>query len=227
LSGKSLRVSIEAAPVRKQTADNLRAAILDGRFQPGQRLNEKELCEMTGVSRTSVREALRQLEAECLVTTLPNKGPVVSEVTYEDAEAIYEVREQLEGLAVRLFAQRADDPLMMTLEFETDRLARAHRSGDVDEYLQAKRSFYDVLLKGCGNPIVYEILHSLLARINYLRRTSLAAPDRVGRSIAELSKMVGSIQKRDAQAAYEACQEHVRNAAAAALPALRHKVEDN
>lgn len=227
MSDHSLQVKREAAPIRKQTTDNLRAAIVGGRFKPGERLNEKKLCQLTGVSRTSVREALRQLEAEGLVTTLPNKGPVVTKVTCEEAKDIYEVREQLEGLAARLFAEKADDLQVMTLAVEVARLDKAHQEDNIVEYLKAKNEFYEVLLQGCGNQTVYSIIRSLLARVNFLRTTSLSTPQRMGRSVAEIQRIVEAIQRREPQAAYEACIEHVRNAAASALPVLRHKSESN
>lgn len=223
MSAKSLRVKREAAPIRKQTANNLRAAILEGRFKPGERLNEKELCELTGVSRTSVREALRQLEAESLVTTLPNKGPVVTEVTWEEAKDIYEVREQLEGLAARLFAEKADEGDMMALSTELVRLEQALQTEDIGQYLKAKNQFYEVLLQGCGNNTVYSVLQSLLARVNFLRGTSLSTPHRRSKSLAEIKEIVDAIRRREPQQAYEACTKHVRNAAASALPVLRHK----
>ena len=221
MPAKSLRVTRQAAPIRTQTADNLRAAIMEGRFKPGERLHEKELCRLTGVSRTSVREALRQLEAENLVVSLPHRGPVVAEVTYKEAQEIYQVREQLEGLAARLFTENADEVQLMTLDLEMARLAKALQAGDLAECLRAKKRFYEVLLQGCGNQTVYEILRSLLARINFLRSTSLATPHRLQNSVAEIKRMVAAIQRRDPDAAQEACIEHVRNAAASALPALR------
>jgi GntR family transcriptional regulator, trigonelline degradation regulator len=74
-----------------QTLQKLRKAILDGYFKPGDRLYERELCEWFGVSRTSVREALRQPESECLVCTIPYQGPIVTKLALEEAEDIYQV----------------------------------------------------------------------------------------------------------------------------------------
>ncbi len=70
----------------------LRSAIGSGLFKPGQRLIERELCEQVGVGRTSIREALRQLEAEGLVTTIPHRGPIVSTISVEEAEQLYDLR---------------------------------------------------------------------------------------------------------------------------------------
>ena len=88
------------APVRQQTVNNLRNAIVQGRFKPGERLLEKELCKFTGVSRTSVRESLRQLEAEGLIEMIPNKGPVVATISIIEAIDLYEIRQGVQRVSV-------------------------------------------------------------------------------------------------------------------------------
>src|SRR5690606_4359359 len=98
----SMRVASVAAPVRRQVAKVLREAITSGRFAPGQRLIEKDLCELLGVSRPSVREALRELESEGLIEIIPNRGPLVKRLTAADAASVYQVRAALEALAARL-----------------------------------------------------------------------------------------------------------------------------
>src|SRR6185369_7343119 len=103
----ALRVERTPALIRSQVLENLRQAILDRRLAPGQRLIERELVELTGVSRTSVREALRELAAEGLVTAIPNRGTIVTSVSAEEARQLYEVRSALEALAGRLFVANA------------------------------------------------------------------------------------------------------------------------
>ena len=95
-----------AAPLRRQVLDELRQSIIAGRLAPGARLVERELTAMLGVSRTVVREALRQLESEGLISIIPNKGPVVRELTLGEATDIYSIRAVLEGLAARRFVER-------------------------------------------------------------------------------------------------------------------------
>src|SRR5271167_1412107 len=94
-----------AAPLRKQVLDELRQSIISGRLSPGERLVERELISMMGVSRTVIREALRQLESEGLVAIIPNKGPIVRTLTWEEAQDLYAIRAVLEGLAARLFVE--------------------------------------------------------------------------------------------------------------------------
>src|ERR1700730_10311746 len=93
----SVPVERVAAPLRDQVLDGLRQAIVEQRLPPGQRLIERELVEQIGVSRTTIREVLRQLTAEGLVTTIPQKGAVVAAPSPEEAADLYEVRAALEG----------------------------------------------------------------------------------------------------------------------------------
>src|SRR5271168_3504380 len=92
---------VSHSTVRDQAVDNLKEAIFSGFLQPGQKLVEKDLCEMCGVSRTSIREALRILEGERLIVHLPHKGPRVATPTLAEAHQIYEVRAVLEALLGR------------------------------------------------------------------------------------------------------------------------------
>src|SRR5690606_17804859 len=120
------RVEKVAAPLRQSVTESIRYAIALGHFAAGERLTERELCEMTGVSRTLVREALRQLESEGLIEVVPNRGPSVARLSAEQAEGVYQVRAELEGLACQLFAERADN----------DQRAALH-----DAFRKLKRSF--------------------------------------------------------------------------------------
>lgn len=110
------RVRRVAAPLRQQVVGELRESILAARFEPGTRLVEKVLCERYEVSRTVVREALRQLEAEGLVRIVANRGPVVATLSPQEAASLYEVRGALEALAGSLFAQRATDEQCAALQ---------------------------------------------------------------------------------------------------------------
>jgi DNA-binding GntR family transcriptional regulator len=217
MSDSGMKISSIAAPVRQQVAASFRTAILSGRFAPGVRLVEKELCELTGASRTSVREALRQLETEGLIEVVPNKGPIVASISPEQARSIYEVRGALESLAGALFAKYASDEQMERLEVAVEQVANAYDRGDIGEILTAKDAFYAVLLEGADNEIAASFLSMLQARISLLRRVSLSQPARLAASIEEIRAIMAALKKRDAEAAAAACRRHVENAADAAL----------
>ena len=202
---------------------SLRNAIAAGRFKAGDRLTEREICEMTGVSRTLVREAFRQLESEGLITVVPNRGPVVSRVTPEQAEGIYQVRSVLEGLASELFAARASEDEQRALRQALKNIRAALENPDAVARLNAKNDFYDCLLRGAGNDALAQTLNSLNSRIMVLRSTSLQARGRARESIKELAMLVDALDARDAKAARAAAKLHVENAAKAALVILRNE----
>ena len=216
----NISVGRVAAPVRELVAQSLRQAIAEGRLTAGQRLRETDLCRLTGASRTSVREALRQLEADGLVQTQPYKGVQVAVVTPKEAASIYAVREVLEGLAGRLFTQRATDEQIAGLTAALDDFEQAHEQGDLVHLLTTKARFYGLLVAGADNPILGATLEPLNIRITSLRATSMTAGDRPKHSLAELRAVLAAIRNRDAEQAERLCKQHVRNAAEAALHQL-------
>ena len=216
---ESLRVERAPAPIRSRVLDNLRQAILDRKLAPGQRLIERELVELTGVSRTSIREALRELAAEGLVTTIPNKGTIVAQVSLEEARQLYQVRSVLEGLAGRLFVENATDAQRRALATSFRAVERA-ASKDSAIWLAAKDKFYDILFEGGGNEALRAISSQLHARINLLRSLSLTRPGRALEAVAELADIVAAVAANDAEAAAKACSRHVDNAGEAAFGQL-------
>lgn len=219
---RALKVPRETETLRKRTVEMLRNAILDLRFQPGDRLIERELCELTGVSRTSVREALRHLESEGLVHTVPYRGPVVASITPEDARQIYEVRMALEGLAGRLFAKRARSKDVAALTTAARRYERAIRQREVKGVLAALTSFYDIVFTGSGNAIVASLLRSLGARMQFLRATTALHQSDADTedSVANFWRIVGAAESRDPERMQAACVHQVRHAAAVAVRVL-------
>ncbi len=216
----SLRVTAVAAPVRRQAAMMLRKAITSGRFVPGQRLVERDLCELLGVSRPSVREALRELESDGLIDIIPNRGPLVKHLTVADAVSVYQVRGALEALAARLFVENATDEQVASLVITMDLLADSYRSLDVERILAAKRDFYTILLDGSGNLVIQSLLRSLNDRVNLLRRLTLTSPRRARQSLREIRGLVNAIRRRDAEAAADLAMHHIQQAAKVAIRAL-------
>ena len=214
----TLRVERNPAPVRTQVLDNLRQAIVERQLVPGQRLIERELVELTGVSRTSIREALRELAAEGLVTAIPNKGTVVARVSAEEARQLYEVRSALEGLAGRLFVRNATQAQRNALVKALQRIERLAAKGA--PLITAKDSFYEVLFEGGGNEALRSVTAGLHARVSVLRSLSLSVPGRSAQSLQEMRDIVDAVLAGDADAAARACSRHVEEAGRVGLQAL-------
>ncbi|OAN75684.1 hypothetical protein A8B82_01770 [Sulfitobacter sp. EhC04] len=206
--------------LREQVAERLRMAIVTGHFKPGERLIERELCDRMGVSRTSLREALRELQADGLITLKPNKGMSVSVLTVETTRSIYEVRRMLEGLAARLFAKRATPEQMQALRESVDELAEVYRNFSPEAFIRVKGQFYDILLLGAGNEVAADMLRRIHTRVSQLRVVSLSSEERAQRSIKELRAFCDALEARDEDLAWELCLDHVEKAATAALSSI-------
>lgn len=218
---RSFRVKKEAAPLRHSVTDSIRDSIALGYFKAGDRLPERMLCEMTGVSRTLVREALRQIESEGIIEVQPNRGPVVARLTTKEARDIYRVRAELEGLAAEIFAVQASETHRRRLVDALELIKACMDRPDPLERLRAKNTYYDCLIDGSDNKALGSSLKLLNSRIVLLRATSMQAPGRIRHSIAELQKLTDALIARDAAAARRLAVQHVENAAEAAITSLQ------
>lgn len=210
-----------AAPLREQVVAALRQAILDFQLKPGQRLVERELIEQLDVSRTTVREALRELTSEGLVTMVPQRGAIVTAPRLDDAADLYEVRAALEFLVVQRFVERATDDEVAAICETVENIATvASESDDIREILAAKDRFYAVLIAGAHSTALQQLLEGIQARVQVLRVTSLSEEGRTSQVVQELRDVVRAIAERDVAEASRLCAEHVRAAARTALSTL-------
>lgn len=220
MDNHDLHITRQAATLRLIVEEKVRSAIARGLFKPGQRLVERELCELIGVGRTSVREALRQLEAEGLVQTIPHRGPIVSTMSPDEARQLYEIRALLEGYAGRQFAQHGSAESVKLLDKAVKNLAAAVKAEDRAKYIEVKAEFYRVLMEGANNLFVSQFLTSLHNRITLLRMTSMTQPGRLSKSIKEIRAIYKAIAAGDGDAAEAACIYHIEEAAKIALAIL-------
>ena len=216
------------APIREQVATILRDAIVELRLPPGRLLIERELCEMTQASRPSVREALRQLEAEGLVESLSGKGTIVAVMSPADAVHTLEVRVELERLAVELFIKNATPAHRAAFRaaFEDLRIALERGDGASVETIRAMSRIYGVLLDGAGNPILAETVNLLQRRVTQLRALALEQPGRSAQSLVEFEAMADSLERGDVKSARSAAAFHVQQEARIALALLASENRD-
>lgn len=223
ITDAEFRIPRVAAPLRASVTEAIRSAIAVGRFRPGERLPERDLCELAGVSRTVVREVLRQLESEGLVQVLPHKGPIVARLSSTEAEGVYRVRSELEGLAAELFTARATPAQREGLKSAFTQLERAVRGEDAVVVFNARRAFYDCLIAGSGNEALTQMLRILNSRMTVLRSTALAALGSSEESLSELRILVEAAIAMDSQRAREAARNHVNRVAVLTVGRLREQ----
>jgi DNA-binding GntR family transcriptional regulator len=200
----------------------LRQAILDFHYKPGQRLIERELMEDLGVSRTTIREVLRELGSEGLVTSIPQRGLIVASPSLKEATEVYEVRRALEELAMRAFIEKASNEQVSRLRAALTAFEKeSGEGGDFRALLRSKDDAYQVVLEGGDNEAVRAITEGLRARVRALDAASLAVPGRPAIELDELRLIVQAAERRDADAAAAAVHAHVDAASAAGLAALQ------
>jgi DNA-binding GntR family transcriptional regulator len=224
-----LEITKLAAPLRQQAENAIRQAIVDGQFRPGQRITERELTTTLGVSRTLVREALRQLESEGLISVIPNRGAVVRELSAGEIEELYAIRAVLEGLAARSFAQKADaESLRLLGEAQAEAVA-AYKSDDAERALQAKNRFYELMVAGAGSSSLSAMLATLHSRIRQWRAIGMThpqrSPQRSKEAIDGLTAIWSAISRRDAAAAEAATRDEARRGAAELMRLLSESPE--
>jgi len=215
--GQVINIERQAAPLRQQVLEALRRGIVSGQLAPGQRLTERELIEMLGVSRTVIREALRQIEAEGLIEIIPNKGPVVRALSAAEAKDLYRIRAVLEGLAARLFADNAATDKVAELQAALESVVLAYGGAGGEQALDAKTRFYDLLYQGTGSETLIAMLAQVQARVWRWRAVGLTHPrrtaGRLDESIRNLRAMVAAIAEGNGDAAERIARDEVSRAA--------------
>lgn len=222
---QDLNLRVLPRTVQEETVNTLRQAIFAGHFEPGSRLVESQLCRQLGISRPSLREALRSLAAERLINFVPNRGPSIPSLTWKEVTAIYEVREMLEVNAVGQCSQRISKDQLQGLENALLAFADAASSDDSLARITTTEVFYSIILANCGNPILEEIHRGLVARISLFRSRSMSLEGRAISSLTEMQAIYEAIAAGDEKAARNASRKHVLKAMAAAKKAMESESE--
>ncbi|WP_236792253.1 GntR family transcriptional regulator [Amycolatopsis sp. GM8] len=157
-------------PRARKVYEYLRDGIIDGDFPPGSRLLERELSERLGVSRIPIREALPQLEAEGLITTLPRRGAVVTRLTLRDIDELFNVRTSLEVLAARLASQQPHSSATAALEPALARAELATADGSKSEIAAANSAFHEAIVRLSANRLLQSMMAPINARVRWLFR---------------------------------------------------------
>lgn len=220
-----LKVQRPTTTLKELALDKLRGAILAFHFEPGERLVERRLAELLGVSRTVVREVLRHLEAEGLVETLAYQGPVVARLDIETVDQIYELRAAIEVLATRACAERIGEHDLDELKKTLGAIEQAFTGGDMARVLAETTRFYEIIFTSADKTVAWNIFRNLNARINQLRAMTLSSAGRSRSGPLELRRILEAIERRDPDAAERACRDHVQRAHDIARRRLREAAQ--
>jgi DNA-binding GntR family transcriptional regulator len=207
--------------LRERIATHLREAIVSGILSAKTRLREPELARQLGVSRTPLREAIRQLEAEGFLTTVPRMGTFITEVTSRDLEDVYAIRAVLEGLAARQAAEQIDEDSAASLRSLLAELAQ--KTTDYREYHEAAGRFHDAVLAASGNQRLQAMYHTLTHQVARLRTFSLAVAQRPEVSLREHQRIASAIMRGRGPEAERLTRSHVEGALAIVRRRIRRQ----
>lgn len=197
----------------------LLAEVRSGHLSPGDRLTETDLAARLGISRTPVREAIRQLEADGLVTHTPRVGAKIRKLDYAEITELYETRAVLEGTAAR-FAARAAYPSEIA-ELEAINADMASQATDTSAIYQANRQFHSVLLDAARNRFLTQSVQAVQKTLLILGRSTLEEGERADAAIAEHAAILAALKAHDGDAAEAAMRAHIEGAHRARLRQLR------
>lgn len=215
----SLKVDRSAKTLRELTLEKMHEAIFSGYFAPGERLVERKLCDLLGVSRSVIREVLRQLESEGLVETIA-QGPMVARIDAGRAAQIYDLRALLEGEAARVCAEKASDETLAELAALNQHIQQAFERSEFTLVMARTTAFYERMFLGSGLDVAWEMVQSLNARINRLRAMTISSAERKADTAREMAALVDALLRRDGAAAEQASRAHIQKAAQIAISRL-------
>lgn len=184
----------------------LRQRIRDGRLASGTRIKADDIAQQLGLSRMPVREAIRQLDSEGLVTIRPNRGAVVTILDPEEVLELFQMRSVLEGLAVRRAIERFDEEAFDELELRFSRLERAQ--GDLDQWILRHNDFHDVICARSGGHRLFAQVQRLRTAIEPYLRIVLAQTE-MDRTVIEHRELIEILRRRDAEAAEATMRDHI------------------
>jgi DNA-binding GntR family transcriptional regulator len=223
-----LAVGAGEAPPRKgdlhsNAVSKLRSMIISGSLAPGERLNERELCERLKVSRTPVREAIKTLTQEGLLRSLPNRSPVVAPLDPGETAALIDVVAAIEGLAGEMAARRITPTEIAELGILHYTMLRHHARDELPGYFEANRAFHRRIMEYAGNPVLLWVWDLLAQRVDRARYASNLWPERWQEATKEHAEILALLTAGDAAGVAAAMRRHVQNGLSLVVTSLHER----
>ena len=210
-------------PLRDVVFKTLRRAILTGELKPGERLMEIHLANRLGVSRTPIREAIRKLELEGLVTMIPRRGAEVADITEKNLKDVLEVRRALEGLAIELACQRITEEKKQDLREKLSQVETAVSTKDSSAIASADVAFHNTIVEASDNDRLIQLVSNLGEQMYRYRLEYLKDTGSRQRLLREHQEIFAGIRNGDKKAVSAAICQHIDNQEEAILSGLREK----
>lgn len=201
----------EFLPLRDVVFNTLRQAILTGELKPGERLMEIHLANRLGVSRTPIREAIRKLELEGLVTMIPRRGAEVAQITEKSLQDVLEVRRTLDALSVELACERIAEEELFQLEAACKKVEEAIADKDLKKIAQADVAFHDIIVKATRNTRLVQMVNNLSEQM-YRYRFEYIKDESKHQSLMEEHRIIcESLKCGDKETASKTAKLHIDN----------------
>jgi DNA-binding GntR family transcriptional regulator len=201
----------------KRVFNKLESDIINGIYKEGDSLNESRICEELGVSRTPVREAVRQLEHEGLVKIVPNKGALILGVSRKDIEDICAIRMLMEGLAARWAAENITDEEIDELKELIELSEYYTNSEKIPKAHMTDNEFHEKIYKATKSKSLQFMLRTFHHYTQKARGISLKTPGRAAKVLEEHKAILNAIISRDPQKAEKVMNQHIKNASKSML----------
>ena len=189
----------------------MRALIVDGVLSPGEKVPEKTLCDQFDVSRTPLREALKVLASEGLVTLTPNRGATVSELTLADLEDAFPVMGALEALAGEMACARITDDEIAAIRELHGRMVRHYEARAMTAYFKLNQEIHEAILAAAGNATLNSFYRSLAGRVRRARYIANISAERWARAVEEHDQILAALEARDGPALSRILKAHLAN----------------
>lgn len=193
--------------------NSLMEEILSGRLKPGEKLNISEISERLGVSRTPVREALKQLMSVGLVENVPHRSPFVKKLSIEEIIELYYIRAALEGIASRLAANRLSDKQIEELDRLCKRMEQKARSGQFDDFIEDNSKFHFLVYEATRSPRLQEMALHYYRQCEQYRALVMELPGSYDEVCQEHKNILNSFKERDLEKADNVARQHYFNSA--------------
>ncbi len=214
-------VEIPRLGLHDQVAARLRTMLVEGIIRPGAKLNEREICERLGVSRTPLREAIKLLAAEGLVDLLPNRGAVAVKLTEADIQHTFEVLAMLEGMSGELAAQRITEAELSEIRALQYEMMACYARRDLSGYYRINSRIHAAINNAARNPVLSNAYRAINARVQSLRFRTNQNETKWGQAVREHEQMVEALAARDAAAMKALLVQHLNRKRDTILDLLR------
>ena len=204
-------MKIVKAALHDEAAARIRDMIIEGKLEPGSKISERQLCELFGISRTPLREALKVLAKEGLLVLLPNRGARVARLTAKDLADLFRVMGTLEGLAGELACANVGEETLGEIRALHHEMLAHHARGDRAAYFHANQAIHDAIFAAAGNSVLSSMYEGLKGRIRPARYMANLTRERWDEAVREHGEMLEALTRRDGPRLRDLLQRHLTN----------------